>query len=78
MSGPSWLSVRELVDFDYDATFVGTFRMTEEGDGGGFTYVYDADAATVMTFRRFLGPDSFDDVTRLAASGADRIVFFYC
>ena len=76
MDGMSWLSVRELQAFDYDATFVGTFRIINEREDGCFLYEYDPAAATTMTSRRFLGPGFFEELDKLAASGADRIVFF--
>ena len=75
--GTSWLSVRELLDFDYDATFVGTFRIVDEYEDGSFSYLEDAGAATEMTFRRFLGPDFFVELDRLVAASADRVVLFY-
>ena len=34
MDGMSWLTVRELLDFAYDATFVGAFRITDEREDG--------------------------------------------
>ena len=76
MCGRSWLSAQELLAFDYDTTFVGRFRVTETHAEGQFTYAADPEAATTISFRRFLGPGFFDELSRLAASGADRIVFF--
>ena len=76
MDHMSWLSVQELLAFDYDQTFVGTFRIIVDDDDGHFDYVPDPEAATEMTIRRFLGQGFFDELARLAASGADRIVFF--
>ena len=75
--GMSWLSVQELLDYDYDTAFVGRFRNLEDGDGHVIGYIPDPEAATNITVRTFLAPDYFKELARLAASGAERIVFFY-
>ncbi len=71
----SWLSVEELLAFDYDQPMedrrvtrtVGNFTnggVTAEPGGGSQT-----------TFREFLGPHFFEDLEKLKAAGAERIVF---
>jgi hypothetical protein len=59
-----------------DTAFVGRFRNLEDGDGRVIGDVPDPTAATNTTLRTVLAPDFFAELARLAASGAERIVFF--
>lgn len=75
----SWLSVAELVDFDYDAMTEDRrcTRMVKMGDytirSGGETC--DPGEGEKMTFRQFLGEGFFEDLEELRRSGAERVVF---
>ena len=69
----SWLSVEELSAFDYDAA-VEDRRITVNNDGG---CTAEPGGGEMTTWREFLGPKFFDDLTRLKAEGAERIVFWF-
>jgi hypothetical protein len=74
----SWLSVDELVAFDYDA-------LTEDRRGmrmapGGFmsgAETCDIGEGQAMTYREFLRPAFFHDIAELQRIGADRVVFCF-
>lgn len=61
----TWLSARELADFDYDQA-VNDRRVMRNGDGG---VTGTAEEGTVTTFREFLGRSFMDDVRRLRELG---------
>jgi hypothetical protein len=71
----SWLSLRELMDFDYDKTFEDR-RCMKDGNGA-------ADAGKgngkVVTFREFLRPSFFRDIDIMKTLSDDtwhvRVVF---
>lgn len=75
---PSWLSVSELVGFDYEQQFEDR-RITVQTEpniyngsgtaepGGGF----------LTTYRTFLGAAFFADLKTLQDIGADRVVFWF-
>lgn len=72
----SWLSVAELVEFDYDA------MMEDRRVAGRLASGMISGACTAepghgkrMTWREFLGPDFFHDLAELQRIGADRVVF---
>lgn len=74
----SWLSVEELLTFDYDASMVDR-RVTRQvspnfWDGGCTGTVEEGEK---MTFRAFLGEAYFADLERLRAAGATRVVFWF-
>lgn len=75
----SWLSVSELVGFDYDRTMedrrVTVRRASGVWDGGATA---EPGRGRTMTYREFLGPLFFADLKVLSAAGADRIVFWFC
>lgn len=58
----SWLSLQELLAFNYDAEMED---RREPGQG------------KKQTFREFLGPYFFEDIEKLKAAGADRVVFWF-
>ncbi len=72
----SWLSVRELLDFDYDATFEDRRTSAQTGPNS-WTGAADAGAGNgnLTTFRDFLGEGFFKELKRLRAAGVERIVF---
>jgi hypothetical protein len=61
----SWLSIRELLDFDYDREFVNE------------DYDVPEDYNRETTYREFLGSDFFANLERLKEIGADRVVFCF-
>lgn len=69
----SWLSVNELLAFNYDAEFEDR-RVMINGDGG---CTAEPGGGGVTTFRNFLGGRFFDDLNTLRDLGADRIVFWF-
>ena len=72
----SWLSVAELAAFDYDQP-VEDRRVSRQIApnmwSGGCTAEHGGGEMT--TYREFLGEAFFDDLAKLVACGADRIVF---
>jgi hypothetical protein len=62
----SWLAVSELTGFDYEQTF-------EDRRDNGTTL--PPGAGTRVSYREFLGEHFFQDLERLKAAGAERIVF---
>jgi len=69
----SWLSVKELSEFDYDAEMEDR-RVTINNDGG---CTCDPGGGEVMTYREFLGDSFFEDLKRLKEMGAERVVFYF-
>lgn len=78
----SWLSLKELTEFDYDATFEDrrTTRQTGPNSWNGAALADEGDGE-VVTFREFLGQPFFRDLEamkELAKSTEDvRIVFWF-
>ena len=75
---PSWLSMDELLSFDYDQP-VEDRRVTRQLGpnlfNGGSTA--EPGGGRMTTFREFLGADYFKELDRLKALGAERIVFWF-
>jgi hypothetical protein len=69
----SWLSVAELAAFDYDKQMEDR-RVTINNNGG---CTAEPGGGKKMTFREFLGPQFFEDLSKLQECGADRIVFWF-
>lgn len=72
----SWLSVEELSAFDYDQPMEDrrvTRQIAPNVTSGGCTAEPGGGEAT--TYRAFLGPAFFEDLEKLKAAGAERIVF---
>lgn len=67
----SWLSVKELLAFNYGAEMEDR-RVMINGNGG---CTAPPGGGRRMTFREFLGEGFFDDLAELNDSGAERIVF---
>lgn len=77
----SWLSVAELVAFDYERIMVDR-RGTEHYFGPGGTYAGSNGGITLpencgkaMPYRNFLGSAFFHDLAELQRIGTDRVVF---
>ena len=74
----SWQYVSELLEFDYDTPMEDrrvTRQMPSGILNGGCTC--EPGEGEKMTFREFLGPAFFDDLEKLKAEGADRVVFWF-
>lgn len=69
----SWLTVKELADFDYDAIMED--RRVTINNNGGCTAA--PGGGKLMTYRDFLGKKFFEDIEKLKEIGADRIVFWF-
>ena len=75
---PSWLSVQELLAFDYDAPMEDR-RVTvqiapQHFDGGGTCQI---GMGQKTTYREFLGAYFFRELQELKDAGVDRIVFWF-
>lgn len=72
----SWLSVAELTSFDYDSEMEDlrvTRQISANHWSGGETA--EPGGGEMMSWRKFLGDNFFDDLTELQRIGADRVVF---
>lgn len=70
---PSWLTIKELSEFNYDAEMED--RRCTRGNNGGSTC--EPGAGRKMTYREFFGEWFFKDLKALQDTGADRIVFWF-
>lgn len=74
----SWLSVKELSEFDYDAMCEDrrcTVQLSPNCWSGGGTC--ESGSGQPQTFRKFLGESFMQDIEILKESGAERIVFWF-
>lgn len=74
----SWLSVDELARFEYNQPMEDRrviVQLAENLWSGAGTA--DAGGGEVTTYREFLGDAFFDDLEKLKAAGADRVVFWF-
>lgn len=69
----SWLSLEELLAFDYEQVMEDR-RVTRNNDGG---CTCEPGEGRKMTYREFLGPNFFDELQQAKSKGADRIVFWF-
>lgn len=69
----SWLSIKELLDYDYDQ-IVEDRRVTRNGNGG---VTCDPGEGKQETLREFLGEGFFQDLQTLHECGVERIVFAF-
>ena len=69
----SWLTLRELLDYDYDKRFEN--RRLLAADGGNATC--PAGKGVQTTYRAFLGRVYFRHLAALEAAKAERIVFWF-
>lgn len=83
---PSWLSVAELVEFDYDAHIVENLvkkvpmirkSMSYGSEITGGTKIVNAGEGEKQTLRALLGPGFFNTVERLKELKVERIVFWF-
>lgn len=75
---PSWLSVAELTAFDYDKPMEDR-RVTRQLGPNLWSGACTAEAGfgEMTTYRDFLGPQFFADLSVLEDVGADRVVFWF-
>ena len=74
----TWLSVAELLVFDYDQEFEDRRYTRQEGPNffnGGATC--EPGQGKKTTYREFLGPAFFKDLDKLKEAGAERVVFWF-
>jgi hypothetical protein len=74
----SWVDVLELTRFDYDQPVEDrrvTVQLAENMWNGGGTA--KPGGGEMTTYREFLGEAYFNDLARLVAAGADRVVFWF-
>ena len=75
---PSWLSVKELAEFDYEQQTEDRRYMKQIGpnawDGG---QTCGPGEGSLMTYREFLGQKFFEDLQKLKDVGAERIIFWF-
>lgn len=67
--GGSWLGVKELTEFDYDAVLED---MRNDDNGSK-----ESGHGVFMTYREYLGETFMGIIKALEASGADRVVFWF-
>jgi hypothetical protein len=74
----SWLSISELLAYDYDRIVTGKERRAvmaaHHDDRGGAVM---AEEVNGMAMRELLGESFFDELQALKACGAERIVFWF-
>jgi len=74
----SWLSVSELLAYDYDRIVIGKVRRAlmaaHHGNGGGTIMAEEVGAIAV---RDLLGEEFIDELQELKTCGAERIVFWF-
>lgn len=75
---PSWLSVEELLRFDYEQRFEDR-RVARRAPQGWMDHAVTGEPGQgrIVTYREFLGLDFFEELERLSASGAERVVFWF-
>ncbi len=73
----SWLSIEELLAFDYDASCEDrrVTRQTSYGWDGGCTC--EPGEGRQTTYREMFGQDFFNDLDKLKELGAERIIFWF-
>lgn len=74
----SWLDVKELLDFNYEASFEDR-RERRQLAPNLFSGAETADVGKglVKTYRDFIGLSYFEELERLKMVGVDRIVFWF-
>jgi hypothetical protein len=75
---PSWLTVEELSEFNYDAPCEDRRTMIKTGPHSwNGAHTCEPGEGKKTTFREFLGEAFFDDLQKLKESNAGRIVFWF-
>ena len=75
---PSWLSMQELLHFDYEKLFEDR-RVARRAPAGYVDHAATGEPGEgrIVTYREFLGPAYFEELERLSKSGAERVVFWF-
>lgn len=72
----SWLSLEELLAFDYDASMEDRRYTRQEGPNSfNGAATCEPGQGEKTTYREFLGEAFFKDLEKLKAAGAERVVF---
>jgi hypothetical protein len=75
---PSWLSMQELLQFDYETRFEDR-RVARRMPAGYLDHaaIGEPGEGRIVTYREFLGPAYFEELEKLSESGAERVVFWF-
>jgi hypothetical protein len=74
----SWLSLDELLSFDYDLPMEDRCVTRQIGPSSwSHGCTCESGEGRMTTYREFLGSSFFDELERLKAAGAERIVFCF-
>jgi hypothetical protein len=78
----SWLSMQELIEFDYDQMTEDRRCTREVISKSGLSYLdggqtCETGEGEAMTYREFLGEYFFHQLDRLKEIGTERIVFYF-
>lgn len=75
----SWLSMEELIGFDYDRTFEDHAPMYELNGRWYYEYkcIEAAHGGRTKTYREFLGPEFLQLPHALKSVGVERVVFWF-
>ena len=75
---PSWLSMQELLQFDYEQRFEDR-RVARRVPAGYLDHAATGEPGEgrVVSYREFLGPAYFEELDKLSGSGAERVVFWF-
>lgn len=75
---PSWLTMKELLEFDYSATMEDR-RYTKQTSSNSWTGAATCDPGQgiAQSWRAFLGDWFVDELLALAGLGTERIVFWF-
>jgi hypothetical protein len=71
----SWLSIPELLAFDYEARMEDRRITVTEGNFTNGAVTAEPGGGETMTYREYLREGFFDELEKLKAAGAERIVF---
>ena len=71
--GHSWLTIEELLSFDYDQIFEDR-RCSINGNGGS---ICEPGQGKQTTIREFLGEGFFNSLHEAKEAGAERIIFWF-
>lgn len=75
---PSWLTIKELSDFDYSAQMEDR-RYTKQLSPNSWTGAATCEPGqgAKQSWRKFLGDGFIEEINELSAKGAERIVFWF-
>jgi hypothetical protein len=75
---PSWLSIQELLTFDYDQKFEDR-RVARRAKQGYMDHAVTGEPGEgkIVSYREFLMDGFFTELQRLSKSGAQRVIFWF-